>query len=274
MIFRADLHCHSTFSDGTDAPETLIRMAIESGLSGLSITDHDTISAYPQALETARQHNFLLLPGVEFSASHQGNPVHILGYAFALGSEPLHRLCEKHRRRRLNRNRKILERLKGLGILIEESELGIEGHTVGRPHIANLMIERGVVSTIKEAFDRYLGEGKRAYDPGEPVSIEETIETLHAAGGIAIIAHPHLIRRRTLVRYILKMPFDGIEGYYARFPPEVEREWVRIGTEKKWIITGGSDYHGANKPFNLLGSSWVDKETFDQLYARHLASNP
>lgn len=271
--FRADLHCHSTFSDGTDSPETLIDLAMEVGLLGLSITDHDTIAAYPTALAYAKKHNFLLLPGVEFSASHQGFPVHILGYAFSLQSEFLYEFCERHHQRRVNRNRKILEKLRGLGIVIEESELGDEGHTIGRPHIANLMIQKGVVSTIKEAFDRYLGEGKRAYDPGEPISISETIETIHTARGKAMIAHPHLIQRRSIVRHILQMPFDGIEGYYARLAPELEKKWVQIGIEKNWMITGGSDYHGQNKPFNRLGSSWVGEETFRQLYAHYLATN-
>ncbi len=273
MTFRADLHCHSTFSDGTDSPEALIRLAINAGLSGLSITDHDTIAAYQSALPFAEANNFLLLPGVEFSASHQGHSIHILGYAFSLKSEELHQLCERHRLRRLKRNRTILERLRGLGIKIEESELGCEGHTVGRPHIANMMIEQGSVKTIKEAFDRYLGEGKRAYDPGEQISVTETIETLHAAGGKAVIAHPHLIKRRPTVRQILQMPFDGIEGYYARFSPAHEKEWVGIGTQKHWIITGGSDYHGSNKPFNFLGSSWVGQKTFDALYAHYLTAN-
>lgn len=274
MIFRADLHCHSTFSDGTDTPEMLIRQAVDIGLSGLSITDHDTLAAYAEALEFARRLNMRLLPGIEFSASYQGHPIHILGYAYALEAEPLLRLCERHRRRRLDRNRKILERLKGLGILIDEGELEIENHTVGRPHIANLLIEKGIVSSIQEAFDRYLGEGKRAYDPGEPVSVAETIEAIHAGKGLAVIAHPHLIKRRNIVRNLLKMPFDGIEAYYARFPPKLEREWIQIGTEKNWIITGGSDYHGGNKPYNLLGTSWVGEETFNRLYAHYLASNP
>ncbi|MCC5831865.1 MAG: PHP domain-containing protein [Chlamydiales bacterium] len=273
MTFRADLHCHSTFSDGTDTPEALIRLAVEAGLSGLSITDHDTLAAYPAAIVCARQHNLRLLPGVEFSASHQGNPIHILAYAFSVEAEALKSLCERHRCRRLDRNRKILEKLRGLGIAVHENELGAEGATIGRPHIANVMLKKGIVSSIKEAFDRYLGEGKRAYDPGDSLSVIETLDAIHAARGVAVIAHPHLIKRRRLIRYILELPFDGIEAYYARFSPQLEREWIQIGIEKKWIITGGSDYHGGNKPFNLLGSSWVGEETFDRLYAHYLASN-
>ncbi|MCH9626982.1 MAG: 5'-3' exoribonuclease [Chlamydiales bacterium] len=272
MTFRADLHCHSTYSDGTDTPQELIEQAIELQLGGLSITDHDTVAAYPEALSFAKEKQFPLLVGIEFSASHYGTPVHILGYAFQLKSEAIDALCKRHQERRRQRNRNILQKLQQLGISIDESELGEEGHTLGRPHIAKEMIKRGVVSTIKEAFECYLGEGKKAYDPGEPISVLETIETIHQAGGKALIAHPHLINRSSVERQLLQMPFDGVEGYYARFAPHQERKWIQIAQEKGWLVSGGSDYHGRNKPFNLLGSSWVGRETFEQLYAQSTTS--
>lgn len=265
MTFRADLHVHSTFSDGTDTPKQLIDLAINAGLSALSITDHDTVAGYSEALPYAQEKNFPLLTGVEFSSTHHNFPVHVLGYGIDLKSAALDALCQRHRTRRHNRNLAILERLRGMGIKIDESEL--EGHTVGRPHIAKLLINRGIVGSIKEAFDRYLGEEKRAYVAGEPIPVEHTIDVIHEAGGKAVIAHPHLIKRRPVVRQLLEMPFDGIEGYYARFAPAQEKQWVEMGEKKGWIITGGSDYHGDNKPFNHLGSSWVSKETFDALAA-------
>ncbi|MEZ5314891.1 MAG: PHP domain-containing protein [Chlamydiales bacterium] len=273
MIFKADLHCHSIFSDGTDDPEKLIYQAVQSGLLGLSITDHDTIAAYPAAIDYARKHRLLLLPGVEFSAAYQGVSVHVLGYAFALHSQKLHQLCDQHRHRRVNRNRNILKKLKKLGMSIEEEEIKTQSKVIGRPHIAQIMVQKGFVSSIKEAFDHYLGEKKEAYDPGEPISIMETIETIHAAYGLAVIAHPHLIKQQSIIKYLLELPFDGIEAYYARFKPAQEKPWIEIGNEKKWINTGGSDYHGKIKPFHFLGSSWVDKNTFDQLYAHYLISN-
>lgn len=275
MMFRADLHCHSFFSDGTDSPEALIELALEAGLSGLSITDHDTVAAYPQSLHIAQKKGIFLLPGIEFSASHQGFPVHILGYSFSIESEAIRKLCEKHTNRRLNRNRKILQNLKKLGIEISEDNLkGGEGQAIGRPHIAKALIGKGIVTSIQEAFDKYLGEGKIAYDPGEPVSVLETIETIHRGKGKAILAHPHLLKRSTLIRQMMKMPFDGLEGYYARFTPELEKVWIDRGREKGWLITGGSDFHGKNKLFNVIGSSWVGKETFEILYEHYLASNP
>ncbi len=261
--FRADLHCHSCYSDGTDTPQQLIDLAIASGLSGLSITDHDTVGAYEVAFPYAATKDFPLLVGVEFSASYQGDPVHILGYGFSLDSPAIQALCQRHQTRRQERNSNILEKLDGMGIHLNPEEL--TGKTIGRPHIALLLMKQGVVKTIKEAFDRYLGEGKLAYDPGTPVSVEETIETIHAGNGKAMIAHPHLLKKRATINFVLQQPFDGLEGYYARFAPNQEQKWVNIAKEKNWLITGGSDYHGSVKPQNQLGTSWVGKETFDAL---------
>lgn len=273
--FRADLHCHTSFSDGSDTPEQLVQRAFESGLSGLSITDHDTTAAYPAALDVARSKNILLLSGIEFSAAHRGEPVHILGYAFNLQSREIADLCEKHKRRRQERNSGILARLRTLGIVIEPEELGsalFEG-SLGRPHIAHILLKRGIVSTIQEAFERYLAEGKPAYDPGVPISVEETIKVIHQGKGKAVLAHPHLLKRSTTIRAMLQMPFDGLECYYARFTSGQEKKWVDLARQRKWLITGGSDYHGTTKPYSFLGSSWVGKETFDLLYTHFLCAN-
>jgi 3',5'-nucleoside bisphosphate phosphatase len=263
--FRADLHCHSIFSDGTDSPKRLIEYAVEIGLQGLSITDHDTITAYNSAFEIAKNYPIRLLNGVEFSASYQSEPVHILGYGYHLQSKAISNLCERHSKRREDRNHKILEKLKKVGISIDPEELTHQG-SWGRPHIAYALFKKGLVQSIQQAFEVYLGEGKLAYAPGEPISVLETIEAIHAGGGKAILAHPHLLKRSTTIRAMLKMPFDGMECYYARFGPAQEKKWIDLATARQWLITGGSDYHGSFKPNNPLGSSWVGHETFDYFY--------
>lgn len=278
--FRADLHCHSHFSDGTDSPEDLIHLAIELGLSGLSITDHDTLEAYETASELANRLHFPLLPGIEFSASHRGEPVHILGYAFSVSNTYIQALCQRHIKRRSERNLRILQKLKRLGIQISQEELeNIQIHpqeathkikrSLGRPHIALLLIQKGVVSSIKEAFSKYLGEGKAAFDPGERITVEETIDCIHQAQGFAVIAHPQLIVKSSILRDLLKKPFDGLEAYYARISPQEEARYIKMAEERQWIITGGSDYHGSVKPQNSLGTSWVNQETFDKLYKHY-----
>ena len=167
LEFRADLHCHSSFSDGTDTPTKLIELAIASGLSGLSITDHDTLASYEEAFAVARSKDFPLLNGIEFSASYAQEPVHILGYAYHMQSDAMANLCARHIKRREKRNFKILEKLQRLGIVIEPHELLHQG-TWGRPHIAHALVLRGLVKSIQEAFEVYLAEGKLPMTPVSP----------------------------------------------------------------------------------------------------------
>jgi 3',5'-nucleoside bisphosphate phosphatase len=272
LEFKADLHCHSTFSDGTDTPTKLIERATASGLSGLSITDHDTIAGYEEAYRAAKECQLLLLNGVEFSASYQGEPVHILGYSYHMQSEAIHELCLRHQKRREERNLRILVKLEKLGIKIDPDSLAYQG-TWGRPHIAHALLNLGLVKTIQEAFDIYLGEGRCAYDPGEPISVEETIKVIHEGQGKAVLAHPQLLKRSTTIRALLKMPFDGLECYYARLGAQQEKKWIDLAQQRKMLITGGSDYHGSIKPRYPLGSSWVSKATFDLLYQLSLTVN-
>lgn len=266
-----DLHCHTTFSDGTFTPEELIDKAKEIGLQGLSITDHDTISAYPDALPYAKKKGIALLAGIEFSTSHQNVSVHMLGYGFALKAKEIADLCLKHKTRRSERNSAIIEKLKKQGMPVELDEA--KSHTIGRPHIAQAMVKKGYVASVEEAFKKYLGEHRPCYVPGSPISVEETLAVIHQAKGVAIIAHPHLITHKAILKALLKMPFDGIEVCYARFSSEQNQKWQQIAKEKGWIATGGSDFHGSVKPDILLGSSYIGEEAFKPLYELHLANN-
>lgn len=269
--FRADLHCHTTCSDGTTTPQEIVKMACNLGLQGLSITDHDTIEAYREALPAAQAINLSLISGVEFSAMHRQTNVHILAYSFSLSSPIIRDFCQRHYQRRELRNRLILERLAAHGMPLSQEDFpdnlfSVQSHhPIGRPHIALAMVKKGYVSSIQQAFQKYIGEGKPCYVSGEAFSVEETLDLIHKAQGLAIIAHPHLIENVGVLRDLLSMNFDGIEGYYGRFPRHVQERWIKIGTHKGWIITGGSDFHGDIKPNLPLGSSWVNEETFNIL---------
>ena len=268
-MFRADLHCHTTCSDGTMTPNELLNHAKEVGLSGLAITDHDTIEAYGTAPAIAQELGLLLGTGVEFSSTFQSLSVHILGYDFDLLSPSIQELCEKHRLRREERNRAILENLRRLQMpILEEELLEMGEHTIGRPHIAKLMVQKKYVPTIKQAFNLYIGDGKLCFAPGKEISSEETIAVIHQAGGKAFLAHPHLLGHATKVRRLLELAFDGIECHYARFLPEQESRWLKIAKEKGWLVSGGSDFHGSNKEYIELGCSWVDEVTFHQIFQR------
>lgn len=264
--FRADLHIHSTFSDGTLTPKEIVLLAKKIGLRGLSITDHDTIEAYDTLFDLAREHSLEVITGVEFSTYCNKQSVHVLGYNFDVHNERLLNFCKSHHERRKERNLTMLKKLAALGKVVTEEEiLALNDKSTGRPHIALAMINRGYVKSVQEAFNLYLGENKSCYAEGKMFSIEETIDILHAAGGIAVIAHPHLITPPTLLYQVLQIPFDGIECWYSRFPPEQESRWVAIAEKKGWIKTGGSDFHGAVKPQTPLGCSWVDREHFDRV---------
>ena len=281
MTFRADLHSHSTCSDGSMTPQELVEHAKERGLQGLSITDHDTVSAYEVALPIARAAGLQMISGVEFSSVMGEVSVHLLGYAFDLRNERLLEFCEKHQRRREDRNRGILNRLRQLGLSIKEEELqqfssthlpGGQG-SIGRPHIAMAMMQHGFVSSVDEAFKKYLGNGKHAFVQGASFSAQETIDIIHGAGGFAVIAHPHLIKGKKVVRKLTELPFDGVEVYYARIPRNQEEKWLQLAKEKEWMYTGGSDFHGMAKPHIPLGCSWVPEPVFAPLYERFMENN-
>ena len=175
--------------------------------------------------------------------------------------------CEKHQERRLKRNRTILEKLKRLSMIIEEEELGNPNdRTVGRPHIAELLLKKNYTSSIQEAFDRYIGEGKPCFEPGESFTPEETIDIIHLSGGKAFIAHPHLIKKNEVLRDLYEMDFDGIECYYGVFHNGEEKKWLKIAKERGWLVSGGSDFHGTIKPYIQLGTSWVDEDRVKAIF--------
>jgi len=262
--FRADLHCHTTCSDGSMTPEELILHAKEIGLSGVSITDHDCIIAYKTAIPAAKKAGILLGNGVEFSSVDQGLSIHVLGYDFDLKSPELNAYCKRHIERRRNRNQRIIEKLaeKGMVVEVEESQ----ERPIGRPHIALALVEKGYVNSIQDAFNRFIGDGKPCFDPGVPMQTDETIEVIHRAGGKAFIAHPHLLKSRHHISKLLEKPFDGVECYYSKCSPVQEKKWVNIAKERGLLMSGGSDFHGAIKPGIPLGCSWVDQETFERIF--------
>ncbi|MCB1212881.1 MAG: PHP domain-containing protein [Chlamydiia bacterium] len=279
-----DMHCHSTYSDGSLTPGELIDLAGRTSLSGLCITDHDTINAYPEAIYAAHAQNIEMISGVEFSALQGTTSVHLLGYSFAIDHPRILKLCQFHQERRQERNAAMLKKLKAFGMEVHPEELlegplsyGSDGEvlsSIGRPHIAAAMVRRGYIENVDEGFKRFLGDGKPCYVEGEGVSVEETLATIQAAGGFGVIAHPHLIRSPKIVAKLLDLPFDGVEVYYAHFPFQKERPWLKIAEKKKWLITGGSDFHGDSKPHIYLGASWIDQQHFAPFLERFYKNNP
>lgn len=270
--FRADLHCHSMFSDGSDSPFELLQKAKDAGLSGLSITDHDSIDAYTDEwFQKADSLSLRILTGVELSSSWQNQTIHILGYGFDLDSPILRSVILEIQQKRTERNEKILEKLNRCGIRISLDDLLTlcpATHVIGRPHIASVMVKKGFVANFQQAFDAFLSDGACCYETGFKLSPQEVIEAIHKANGKAVLAHPHLIKNGAHLRYIFTLPLDGLECYYSNLPYTTQKYWEEKANKKGWIPTGGSDYHGAFKPHIQLGQSWVRWEVFERLLQR------
>lgn len=273
MDFRADLHIHTHFSDGTNTPEEILHLAKKNNLSGLAITDHDTMAAYSDKLfNLAKDLDLQLMSGVEVSSELLNVSVHILGYNIDLSYKPFQDFLIKVQEKRNLRNIEILKKLNEKNIEISSEELAefikrknIAKSVVGRVHIAQLMLEKGYVDSFIEAFSKYIKDDGPCYVHGSKFSCEKVIDQIHLAKGKAIIAHPSVFKSSRTLRTLLEHNFDGIEVYYAKLLPQDERRWERIANEKNLIATGGSDFHGTVKPYLSVGCSWVNEETFNRL---------
>lgn len=272
LNFRADLHSHTYFSDGSSSPEALLRLAKDSNLQGLSITDHDNVEAYEEALPIAKELDIKLLPGIELSAYHGKHSIHILGYGFDLKNEALLSTCHELAEARTAGNRLVLDKLKRHGFNISEEELTqtFTHRTLGRPHIAQLMVQKGYVPNVKAAFSDYLGDkAPCARGALKVLSVADTISLIHQAGGLAVLAHPYHLKHKKLIHTLLNLDckFDGIETFYGLMPPHLEKPVVEFALFHKLIMTGGSDFHGDMTPHLRLGCSFTPEETFNKFYS-------
>lgn len=269
---RYDLHCHTQHSDGEDSVRDFVVKAKQVELSGFSITDHDTIDAYPDVFIQANQASLEVVSGVEISCLHHNEPVHILAYSFSIDDPDFKDFIAVCQEKRAVRNYEMVELFQKCGISIAVSDLekkfGKKMHQIGRPHFAQWLIDHNIVASMQEAFQRYLRDGQKCYVLGHRPSVTEAIEKIHKANAFAILAHPHLMNHPKLVKDVLNLPLDGLECYYAKMGPHLERPWAKKAKEKNWIITGGSDYHGDSKLLNPLGCSWVNEQTFELLKNR------
>lgn len=271
---RADCHCHTLFSDGTLSPVALLDLAKKQSLTGLCITDHDTVEAYETALPYAQSLGIEMVSGIEISAEFKNVSIHVLGYGFSLQHAGLLKFCQELQQTREQRNIEILEKLSKLEmpISLDEIKTTFPHGTIGRPHIAKVMVSKGYVKSSEKAFDKYLGNNSRCYVKGALFEVEEAIELVHQAGGYAVIAHPHFIKPKSIVAALSEMPFDGIEAYYGRLSLSQEQPWIKLAKQKNWLVTGGSDYHGEAKSHAVLGTAWTPEEVFS-LFKKRFADN-
>jgi len=253
-----DLHTHSTCSDGTMDPADVARLAVERGVTGIALTDHDTTAGLDRAREASRG-DLVVLAGCELSAEHAGQPVHVLGIGFDPGEPVFASARREILSARVRRAERTVERLRELGadVPIERVwELAGEG-AVGRPHIAEAMIEAGVVNTIDQAFSMdWIGTGGRAYVEKEAVTPVRAVELIRGAGGAAVLAHPAvhagaLEVRESLVREMAAAGLAAIEIDHPEQPPAARAHWRAVADELGLATTGGSDDHGRRSGYRL-----------------------
>ena len=257
-----DLHLHSTFSDGTHTPQELIKMAEKLGLKCISITDHDTVSHISPALAASKNSTVEVIPGVEVSADFSPGTMHILGYGVDYTNNILQNMLLAYRAGREIRNPQIIKKLQenGCKITYEEIRSVANGETIGRPHIARVMVEKGFVSNIYEAFDLYLKKGALAYVDRVRFSSYEIINAIHNANGLAFIAHPkQLLCNNTtelyeIVTRLVAEGIDGIEVFHSSHKKKDIKIYQKIAENHNLLISGGSDFHGGNKTFPVFGS--------------------
>jgi 3',5'-nucleoside bisphosphate phosphatase len=245
---QGDLHTHTTASDGTFSPSQNIQRAVEKGLKAIAITDHDTINGVEAALEEASKHDdFECVPGIEISTLYKGQDIHVLGYYIDYKDKNFLMTLEKLTSVRDQRNKMILQKLNGLGIQIEASELEAkrcgEGN-VGRGHIAEILMEKGIVNSLPEAFEKYLGKGKAAYAIPDRISPIEAVKIIQDANGVPVLAHPGIYDADELIALLSENGLAGIECCHPDHTIEQVHHYEKLAEKFSLIKTAGSDFHG------------------------------
>lgn len=256
-----DLHAHTTASDGSLTPTELVALAQETGLSALGVTDHDTVAGLAEAAEAAQSAGLELVPGIELSVDYPHGQFHLLGYFVDFDAAPLLDRLQYLRDYRFRRNEKMLELMQqhGFPITMEDVTREAGGDVIGRPHMALALVRKEIVSSTQEAFDRYLADGRPFHIPKIKLVPEEAIALLHSAGATTILAHPKYLRiedpdrLRAELAHLKEQGLDGIEVYYSQHTEAETALYAGIAKELEFVVSGGSDFHGASKPAVKLG---------------------
>lgn len=269
---KADLHLHTTASDGRFSPQELVRLAVNQGVEVISITDHDCVDGIAPALLEAQEFPGLrVIPGVEFGTDIRSGEVHVLAYFIRYGDSELVSTLERLRNSRKLRAQKMVDKLADLGVHIEwdrVQEIAGSGST-GRPHIAQAMFEQGHVSSLREAFAKYIGREGPAYVEREKLTPEQVVELIVKVGGLPVLAHPNDIASlEELITRLQKVGLVGLEAYYSGYPQKVVRYLASLASKYGLVASGGSDYHGLeNDRETPVGGVAIPPECVERLFA-------
>lgn len=265
-----DLHTHSLRSDGTLAPAAVVDLAARAGLAGLALTDHDTTAGWVEAAAACAARGLTFVPGIELSAEARGHSVHLLGYWVDAGDPDLVAECERLRGERDVRATAMLSRLRALGVEVSAERVRAiaGGAPVGRPHIAAAMVEAGTVAGIDEAFDRYLADGRPAFQPKQALDAADAVGLLRAAGGVAVLAHPGCSGiAPALFDRLADAGLAGVECDHPGHEPALAERWRRETLRRGLVVTGASDFHGNRKEVKI-GERTTSQVAIDTLRAR------
>lgn len=264
---KADLHLHTTFSDGAYSPQAVVNKAKNAGLSLISISDHDNLAGIEAAVEYGKMLGLEVIPGVEISTDIEDREIHLLGYFIDPGNEDFRKYLEFFRQERFHRAKRIINRLNNLGISISlDAVMGkANNNAVGRPHVAQVMIEKGYVNSLYEAFDKYLGNGAPAFERKVHVSPQSAIKLISDAGGLSFIAHPGYLDEKIILS-LIKYGVDGIEVIHPSHSPSQVKYYTGIVNEYCLLASGGSDFHGGRREDELnLGKYYISHSSVEAM---------
>ena len=275
-----DLHTHSLCSDGAQTPADVVRTASDAGLAAIALSDHDSIAGVQEAIDTGKSLGVEVIPAVELSAQSD-TELHILGYFIDIHNRKLQEMMQYALQVRDERQAETCRKLNEQGFQITMEEARAEAHgnpVLCRAHFAQIMVRKGYASSVKEAFSKYLSVGCYAYSNRQALTGPEAVSLIREAGGIAVAAHLHLIKKpdnelREYLKSLIPYGLDGVEGYYTDYTPDMEQRYRAMAKELNLVISGGTDYHGANKPHISIGKGRGELEipygVLDGLRERH-----
>lgn len=265
MEGKADLHTHTTYSDGVLSPYEIIKKASQSGLEVLGITDHDSVNAIEDSIEIGKGIGVEIIPGVELSAVIEDREIHILGYLFDYRNKNLLDFLSFFRKERVKRAERIVEKLNSINVPLKLETVMEKAGTgaVGRPHIANALLDGGHTESYVEAFSKYIGYGGPAYEKKYSLSPEDTISLIAQSGGLSFLAHPGKYTTDAVLLRLIKSGLDGIEVVHPSHAPEKVLHYRSVASQYFLLESGGSDFHGGRRnDDNAFGvyhvpSGWV-----------------
>jgi len=271
MPGAVDLHSHTTASDGTFTPRELVREAVRRGVRVLGVTDHDSTDGIAPALDEAARHPPLeIVPGIEINCDVEGAEVHVLGYYVDYEAAWFQDFCRAQREERRARVARMAARLAELGMPVEVDEVYalVREGSVGRPHVAQVMVDRGYVASVREAFDRYLAAGKPANVPRRRLAPADAVRLIRKAGGVPVFAHPGLSDRDGMIPALIAAGLMGLECYYSAHSTVQTAGYLKLCQDHGLVATGGSDFHGPKVRAAALGVPAVPLAALSALKAK------